>query len=127
MRNKVLLVVDDEPDMCALVEDFFEDLPLTVVTANTAEQALRIVSGLWVDIVLVDIFMPGSGGIWLIEQLEIEHAESKIIAMSGGWHGMPSETALKAAEKIGSMATINKPLDFKRLRSLICDLAHIDV
>lgn len=71
--------------------------------------------------------MPGHGGIWLIEELEREHAEAKIVAMSGGWHGMKSETALKAAEKVGSMVTINKPFDFKRFRSLICDLAHIDV
>lgn len=126
MRRKIAVVVDDEAKICTLIEAALEDLPVSVFIANTAEEAIKISADYVIDLFFVDIYMPGKGGIWLIEQLKETHPEASIIAMSGGFEAMSADKTMEAMEKIGVTHRINKPFKVREIIDLangICGFA----
>ena len=118
-RQKVLLIVDDDVSWRKLVVDVAEDLELFTLEANTAEMALAASRHYVVDAAIVDIFMPGKGGLWLIDQLKSQHPGIKVISASGGYDEMSSENATYAAQKIGADAVITKPVRIDDLEAVL--------
>ena len=73
-----ILVVDDIPANVKLLEarllaEYFE-----VLTASNGEEALRICEGGMIDLVLLDIMMPGMDGFEVCERLKANHATMHI-------------------------------------------------
>lgn len=54
------MVVDDEPDIQSTVKTILEKNGYTVITANNGDDALKKLAGQNVDLVLLDIMMPGT-------------------------------------------------------------------
>lgn len=118
-RKRIALVVDDEEDICEFIEDLLKDVDIDVKTATTAEEGLREVAHFIIDIAIIDIFMPGKGGLWLVKQIRYQHPKAEIIVISGGWQAMSAKQTLKAVEKIGFRNHLSKPLAGEYLRDLI--------
>lgn len=57
-----ILVVDDEPDIVALMRDFLEAEGYAVETAADGSTALAVLESKPVDCVLLDVMMPGQSG-----------------------------------------------------------------
>jgi DNA-binding response OmpR family regulator len=68
MRPTVL-VVEDEPEIVALLRDFLCDAGFGVVTAGDGHAALRVLGTEHVDCVLVDVMLPGSSGFDLCRRI----------------------------------------------------------
>jgi CheY-like chemotaxis protein len=66
------------------------------------------------DIVLCDLMMPGMDGIDTIRRIKRATA-APIIAMSGGGRLVDAARALKAANKLGIDATLEKPFSVREL------------
>ncbi|MEQ9639262.1 MAG: PAS-domain containing protein [Alphaproteobacteria bacterium] len=64
-----VLVLDDEPDVTQMLRDVLEAQGHSVVTANTARHALRLVEGGKFDVILSDLRMPGFDGASFYEAL----------------------------------------------------------
>src|SRR5262245_62371432 len=64
-----LLIVDDNPDVRAVLQTGFEDLGAVVVTAESADEAVFLFQRLRPQVVLTDIAMPAHDGFWLLRQL----------------------------------------------------------
>ena len=62
MGNRKILVVDDDPTMVKLINVNLKLNNYAVVEANSGEQALEIVAGETLDLVVLDIMMPGVDG-----------------------------------------------------------------
>lgn len=62
MGNRKILVVDDDPTMVKLINVNLKLNNYTVVEANSGEQALEVVAGETLDLVVLDIMMPGVDG-----------------------------------------------------------------
>ncbi len=122
MRKKVLVIDDDqavrESLACALSYENF----LVLAAANGAE-ALEIVAATPLDLVLLDLNMPGKSGWDTFEQLTAEHPMLPVIIITA----RPNQlfTALGA----GVGALLEKPLDFPELlramRRLIAEPAEV--
>lgn len=69
-RKKVVLIVDDEPDICEIMAFDIEDAGYDVVTANNAKEALHVVESRPIDAVVSDICMPGVSGVEFLEWLK---------------------------------------------------------
>jgi PAS domain S-box-containing protein len=66
-----VLVVDDDPLICAGTADMLEDLGHTVIEASSAARALEALrSGAQVDLVITDHAMPGMTGMELARQIQ---------------------------------------------------------
>lgn len=110
IRN--LLVIDDEAQVRMFFQTALEAAGYRVLTAESGQQGLRLLQHEKVDLILVDIFMPGMDGLELIQRLRATRPASKIIAMSGGtgeWN------YLDAAKHLGADVTLNKPFSLQEL------------
>ncbi|MFI5247088.1 MAG: diguanylate cyclase domain-containing protein [Nitrospirales bacterium] len=65
-----ILVIDDSPDDCLLVGAYLKSANYTVVTTNSADQALQYLKGVTegqplapIDLILLDVKMPGFDGL----------------------------------------------------------------
>ncbi len=107
-----ILVVDDEPDIRALVGDILLDEGYAVEQAADAEAARALRREWQPDLVLLDIWMPGEDGISLLRDwVETGPLEAGVVMMSG--HGS-IETAVEAT-RLGAWDFIEKPIALAKL------------
>ncbi|MEP3349042.1 MAG: response regulator [Marinomonas sp.] len=69
--NAIILVVDDEPTSRQILVGYFESEGYLVREAQTAEQAEDILQKETIDLVLLDIRMPGKDGLTLTRELRV--------------------------------------------------------
>jgi DNA-binding response OmpR family regulator/DNA-binding CsgD family transcriptional regulator len=62
LKRSVVLVVDDHPDTLQFLIDALEDAGITVMVATDGKSALKQVSHLLPDLILLDAIMPGLDG-----------------------------------------------------------------
>ncbi len=72
----IILLVDDDPAILLTVGDLLQFNGYEVIKASTAEQALDQLSRLSPDLVILDISMPGMGGMGFLR--EITHDRGKL-------------------------------------------------
>ena len=78
-----LLVVDDEPEVCALIIDYFSVHGLRTQSAADAVAAREAVAGSAPKVVILDIHMPGEDGLSLARWLRERHPRMGIIFLTG--------------------------------------------
>jgi two-component system, cell cycle sensor histidine kinase and response regulator CckA len=105
--ERVVLVAEDDPQMRELVRTMLAEAGYTVAEAANGEQALAILAGGGIDLMLVDILMPQQDGLECIRIARKSYREVKIVAMSGA-----REDYLGVASLLGAQAVVGKP--FKR-------------
>lgn len=109
----LVLVVDDSPEMRALIGDVLTDEGFEVLTAASGDRALRLMSERRPDLVITDLLMPGMNGFTLRGEM-LHHADLAhvpVIVLSAFWQ-RPSET-------LDVVDVIAKPLDLDRLLSAV--------
>ena len=107
-----ILVVDDEPEIRRLVKEVLEDESYQVVTADSANTAQDEVDKSHTDLVLLDIWMPNTDGMELLQKwAESGGLPCPVVMMSG--HGN-IETAVEAL-KLGAYDFIEKPVSMAKL------------
>jgi two-component system nitrogen regulation response regulator NtrX len=112
-----VLIVDDEESIRRSVTDILADEGYRPVSAASADEALQKLESEALDLVLLDVAMPGKDGIELLERLRRSWPELPVVMMSG--HGT-IETAVRAT-KLGAYDFLEKPLSYDKL--LLC-LSH---
>jgi DNA-binding NtrC family response regulator len=80
-----VLVVEDEPRLRDLLSDVIPDMGpgFSVTVARTAEDAARIMQTAPHDILLLDLHLPGKGGMDLLEQVRRDWPAAQVIIMTG--------------------------------------------
>lgn len=127
VRQRICLIIEDDTEIAEMLSDALSDLPLSLKVAASAEKGIGEIKNMIIDVAIVDIFMPGRGGIWAIEAIRKRNPEAEIIAISGGWQEqMPSEKVVQATEKIGVRHSFEKPFDVLELRALVEEICFAD-
>lgn len=81
MRRKRILVVDDEPQICELVQAMLEYDGHTVLTATSASRALDLLERETFDLMITDYLMPGMKGDQLGAHVKHRY-EIKVVMLS---------------------------------------------
>lgn len=81
MNTSTILVVDDEPQLRRAMKATLTDLGYSVMEAKTGEEALALLRHEPADLILLDLNMPGIGGIETCRALR-EHSDTPIIILS---------------------------------------------
>lgn len=112
MSHAHVLVIDDEVDIRALIQEILSDEGYGVVAAaNAAEARSARASGNF-DLVLLDIWMPDTDGITLLREWnDAGDLDCPVVVMSG--HGTV-ETAVEAT-RLGAHDFVEKPLSIAKL------------
>ena len=112
MSNAHVLVVDDEDDIRALIQDILSDEGYGVKVAANAAEARQQRSTRKFDLILLDIWMPDTDGITLLrEWSESGDLNCPVVIMSG--HGTV-DTAVEAT-RLGALDFVEKPLSLSKL------------
>ena len=105
-RTRVF-IVDDEPSVLEATSQVLNNHGYLSIIAKDIESVFSLDTPL--HAVIIDIFMPGIGGIEGIKKIREKYPDAKIIAISGGFGTMDKEQALKAAKQTGADAVLAKP------------------
>ena len=112
MRTSHVLVVDDEADIRALIQEILADEGYTVTVAADATQARSARAETKFDLILLDIWMPDTDGITLLrEWSDGGDLSCPVVIMSG--HGTV-DTAVEAT-RLGAFDFVEKPLSLAKL------------
>ena len=112
MTTSHVLVVDDEADIRALIQEILTDEGYGVTVAADAEEARAARDGRKFDLILLDIWMPDTDGITLLrEWSDAGDLACPVVIMSG--HGTV-DTAVEAT-RLGAVDFVEKPLSLAKL------------
>jgi DNA-binding NtrC family response regulator len=106
-----ILVVDDEANIRALIEEILSEEGYEVTTAADAKQARAARKDREFDLILLDIWMPDTDGISLLKEWSENGAGGTVVMMSG--HGTV-DTAVEAT-RLGAIDFIEKPVSLAKL------------
>ncbi len=106
-----ILVVDDEEDFVEMFTMRLKEVGEVVNGVFSGQECLQFLEQNDVDVVILDIKMPGMDGIETLREIKRRYPIVEVILLTG--HG----TTLTAVEgmKLGAFDYLNKPADFKDL------------
>jgi CheY-like chemotaxis protein len=101
-----ILVIDDEPDMRAFLEEILKSAGYEVVLAADGKEGVECYRTSPADLVITDLFMPNQEGLETIRKLRSHFPKVAIIAMSGKAAAL---NMLSVAQKFGAVGILHKP------------------
>lgn len=78
-----ILIVDDESAVCESLEELLRMENFQAESAGSGEDALKVLSEVKFDLVLLDIKMPGIDGVEVMRQIKKYHPDTRIIIITG--------------------------------------------
>lgn len=109
--SAAILIIDDESAIRAALSGILEDEGFQPLTAASAEEGLALLARRDVDLILLDIWLPGMDGIEALKRIRQDWSEVPVIMISG--HGS-IETAVQTT-RIGAFDFIEKPLSYDKV------------
>lgn len=82
MKNRLLLV-DDDPVFVQVLSRAMTRRGMVVTTAESAEQALALLSEVSLDLAIIDLKMQGASGMSLIAPLREQNPKIRILMLTG--------------------------------------------
>lgn len=122
-KMESILVVDDDLNLCKALK---EELSEVGYEANYVNNGLAVFGFLQVhqvDLILLDLKMPGMDGFDVLKELKTKNIESKVIVLTAY---ADVKSAIDSA-KLGANDFISKPYDFDELLITIRKVLQRDV
>ncbi|MEX2270834.1 MAG: sigma-54 dependent transcriptional regulator [Vicinamibacterales bacterium] len=110
-----VLVVDDDEQMQFFLKEALEREPYAVTIAGTGEKALQCLNASSFDLVLLDIRLPDTSGLWLVGEILQIDQRLPIIMMTA--HGT-RDTAIEAM-RAGAYDYFTKPFRLDELEIVV--------
>ena len=110
-----ILVVDDEQFVRDLLHDFFRKLDCVVVTAADGTLAIEACQRERFDVALVDLKMPGKGGIEVLAEMRAIDPNLPVVVMTG----YPTIDSSIEAIRRGAFDYVIKPFKLQELKELV--------
>ena len=111
-----ILIIDDEISICESLQGVLEDEGFTVQTALSGEEGVRTLAGEQIDLVFLDILMPGGmDGIETLKRIKQISPNAEVLMISG--HGT-FDLALEAGQ-LGASDFLGKPLSLDSILSKV--------
>jgi DNA-binding response OmpR family regulator len=123
VSTKRLLIIDDEPDIGAILQYIAEDCGFEVVATTTSEAFKASYATFTPTVVVVDLAVPNTDGIELFRWLADEECTAPILILSGF-----DDKVLESAKLLGEArglvmaGIIHKPMNTDRVRALLDNL-----
>jgi DNA-binding response OmpR family regulator len=116
--QREILVVDDQPEVRAVLQDMLERLGWTVRTAGGPDEALKILAerAEEVGLALIDVMMPECDGVSLALRLRQIHPRLAIVMLSGM---LKEETRWVISEQ--GFRFLPKPFAFSEVGAVVAE------
>ncbi len=114
-RRSRVLIVDDELSVREILAEGLAAFGYVTRTASNAAEAIEIVEGSGVDVVLSDIDMPRISGIELLKRLKPSHPDVDVVMVTGV---VDTEVAIGAIRD-GASDYVTKPFNLEEVRIVV--------
>ncbi|NNG26478.1 MAG: response regulator [Ignavibacteriaceae bacterium] len=110
-----VLIVDDEEELVTTIAERLQIRGIQTQTATDGETALKMIEVNPPQVVVLDVMMPGMGGIEVLQRMKAQNLKIPVILLTGygsteqGMEGM----------KLGAFDYLMKPCDLNNLISKI--------
>ncbi|MEJ5358052.1 MAG: response regulator [Desulfobacterales bacterium] len=116
-RGETVLFVDDENEILRAMEGLLRTLNYRPLCTASAEEAVRLYRSLKPDLVLLDVNMPGMGGIECGKRILEVDPEARIVLFTGCEPGLQDDGGEEG--RAISRGTLTKPADLKELSGVL--------
>jgi CheY-like chemotaxis protein len=118
LRTKTVLVVDDEHEIRQLAISQLREAGYSTLEAPTAEQALAVLEERSPDVILLDLDMPGMGGLGLLSELQADRLNDapSVVAFSAY---LDIDLVFNKTKDLGCSGHVLKPYDRQQLLDAI--------
>ncbi|MHB8524092.1 MAG: response regulator [Limisphaerales bacterium] len=103
-----ILVIDDDPETRAFLDLILAREGYAVRTAASGDEGLARLADSPADLAIIDVLMPGRGGLEIILEIRRLYPGTKLIAISGGFTKRTDDEP-SLAETLGVDRTCSKP------------------
>ena len=110
-----ILFVDDTKDFVEYASKRLRARGYDVTTANCGEEALRVVEARDLDVVILDILMPGMNGVETLSAIKEIKPDLQVVMLTG--HG--TEESAERGMALGAFEYLLKPVEFGALLEVI--------
>jgi DNA-binding NtrC family response regulator len=108
-KDKIkILILDDEKQFTEELSGFFQDSAFESFEANTAEEGKKILRNNNIDLMILDIRLPGVNGLDILKEVKVDYPNMEVIIISA--HG-DMDTVIKAM-RLGAFDYLRKPFRF---------------
>jgi DNA-binding response OmpR family regulator len=116
-KDKLVLLVDDEPSILAATKAGLTDRGFTVTAVEGADAALTAIRTRTPSIVISDLVMPGTNGFELYQAVkkQAEYRSIPFVFLTA----VDDYYAMKFGKEIGGSAYITKPVDLDELERVL--------
>jgi len=105
-----MLVVDDEPDLCDMLDAYMSKQGFSVICTGNTTQARQAINAESIDIMILDINMPGESGLDLLRSLQ-QDIHFPIILLTANTDMIDRVVGLE----LGADDYLGKPFDLREL------------
>ena len=121
-KQAPILVVDDEPEMCWILENIIRRTGLTCMTALNAGEAIALMKSNQCGMAFLDANLPDNDGLDLARKLRKTNAQLPIVIVSGYFY--PDDPTIEGALREGLIAAfVGKPFDHDEIVRVITRFA----
>lgn len=120
--HEMVLMIDDETEIINIGRKILQKSGYTVITARSGEEGIAKYLQNRIDLVLLDVSMPGIGGIKCLHQIMSLSPKAKVIIISG----YLSNGQVEEAMTLGAKAFLTKPYSFEELLTTVRSVLEKD-
>ena len=108
-KDKIkILILDDEKQFTEELSSFFVDSDFEPFEANTVAEGKEILAHTEIDLLILDVRLPGANGLDILKEVKIQYPYMEVIIISA--HG-DMDTVIKAM-RLGAFDYLRKPFRF---------------
>ena len=102
-----LLIIDDERDICDILEDVFQEQKgYAILKADNGQDGVELVKKHHPDVILLDVkLQAGMDGVEVLQEIKRHHPKAKIVMITG----FVEEVMERKIKELGVDAYIEKP------------------
>jgi len=112
---KPILVVDDEAIVRESIRDWLENAGYQVATAESGEEALKMIEKQDFGVMVLDLRLPGMHGLKVLKEVKAKRPDIKSIIITA----YPADLSPDEAKKLGAVDYLIKPVFPADLEKLI--------
>jgi len=101
-----VLIIDDEKHFTSELSEFLNNIGFEAFEANTGQQGLKMLNNTMMDLLILDIRLPGMNGLDILKDVMEKFRDLEVIVVSG--HG-DMQTVIQAM-RLGALDYLEKPL-----------------
>ena len=106
-----ILIVDDDFNLCTMLSEELTEIGYDTYFLTSGEHVLEYVQNNQVDLILLDLKLPGKNGFEILQELDHNNFDTRVVVLTA--YG-DVQSAIDAAN-LGASEFISKPYDIDEL------------